>query len=170
MNERPYFWPEIDEDLQEAQATQLFLTPAQRARLNRAAADEWFLVRNEIGSVVGGDPTCRRCGAVHPYITNGCVELPFNSLRSLQIFVGKMPATAQQLFRAMFRPGTLAEPGTLVPITSDEAARLNQRIRDKRMQTISMQRPLTRDEIDAETIERRIVARALSLRDGKVRV
>jgi hypothetical protein len=167
--ERPYFWQPVPEHLQQAQAEQFFLTPAQRAELNVLASQEWFLVRNEIGAVVGGDPRCRRCGAIHEYITTGCVELPFNSLRELSIFVGRMPETAQQLFRSMLRPGTLTEPGTIVPITQADAARLNERIRSKRMLTIMEQRPVRRGEIDAETIERRIVSKALSLRDGKVR-
>jgi len=167
--ERPYFWAQPSEELQEAQATQIFLTATQRAALNRVQADEWVLVKNEIGSVVGGDPKCRRCGAIHEYITVGCIELPFSSLRSLEIFVGKMPQSGQELFRAMLKPGTLAEPGTLVPISSKEAEKLNERIRAKRMPTILEQRPLKRGEVDAQAIERRIVTRALSLRDGRIR-
>ena len=133
-----------------------YVTPEQRATINRIAAGRWFLVRNDLRARCG---SCRQGtipGAIHDYISSHCVELPFNGLRELTVFLqeyqhGDMILSALQ-------------PGTLVPITAAVAQRLNARIRERGGQTIAMQRPIAPGELDGAAIARRLERTVKSLR------
>jgi hypothetical protein len=91
------------------------LTPAQRRELDRIARARWFLIRNE------GSWRCRRCGAVHAYLTWGCVERPWNGLNEVVGLLRQVEGRDLTLSGVRF--------GTIVPITEVQARALIERMR-----------------------------------------
>lgn len=91
------------------------LTPWQRRELDRIARSRWFLIRNE------GGYRCRRCRAVHAYLTWGCVERPFNGLNEVVGLLRQAEGRDLTLSGVRF--------GTIVPISETKARELIERMR-----------------------------------------
>ena len=109
-------------------------TIEQRNHLDAITSARWFLVRNEVGA------RCRTCrvgrlpGAIHPYVSMGCLPVPFNGLDEM-VFLLREQQGSDTLFSAM-------RPGTIVPIDRRLALELNRRIREKRYPTLARERIL----------------------------
>lgn len=151
--DQPDVWPEIDAELlARLVPTGGYYTPEQRVELNRIARGQWFLVRNDLRARCA---SCRQGilpGAVHEYVTTGCIELPFNGLREVSMFY----AQHDQHGRLW---GSLSM-GTIAPISAEDAQVLNERIRARRRLTITQMAPLQNHELDAAALHRRIRRRA----------
>lgn len=153
-------WATIPDELLEALAPTgtTYLTTRQRAALNRLAAGRHFLVKNLWGA------RCDGCNRIHPYMTIRCVEAPFNGLRQVYEWIDSQ-ADAERIYRGL-RELSVRNPDMdgIVAISASDAGRYNQRIRDRGGVPVIDQRPLRRDELDEEAMNRRIVARARKFR------
>jgi hypothetical protein len=167
---RPAEWGTIPEEMLARLAPEgaLVMTPRQRAALNRLAAGEWFLVRNFHRA------HCESCrphrhsrllGAVHDYVTIACVESPFNGLRQIMWWIegeARRQRVEEGALYATIREWMVRHPDAdaFVPISVADAARLNDRIRQRGGRPVIDQRPYRADELDGELIRRRIAANA----------
>lgn len=174
--DRPSAWGSIPERLLVELAPQgtHVLSPQQRAALNRIAAGEWFLVRNFHRA------HCNSCrphrtstirGAVHDYVTIKCVESPFNGLRQIMWWIeseAERSQIEQGAFYATIRDFMVMHPeqDAFVPISAQDAARLNARIRQRGGRPVVDQNPYRADEMDAERIKRRIAVNAHRAREA----
>ncbi len=136
-----------------------YLTTRQRAGLNRLAASRHFLVKNTWNA------RCEHCNARHQYMTIRCVEGPFNGLRQVYEWIKPQEDWDRD---GGIANGDYAARGasmdTIVAISQADAARYNQRIRDRGGVPVIDQRPLRQDEIDEAVMADRIVNRARYMR------
>lgn len=130
-------------------------SPAQRAALNRIAAGRFFLIRNEPIHGAGRTP-CGRCGRRHKYVTIRCVECPFNGLREAWTWL-----STSELGLGI---SGVIQPGTLEPIAAAEAARHEQRIRDRGGRPIGQQAPSRLVDVNGDAYQQWLVREAVSLR------
>lgn len=148
-DDQPPEWQQIDpEILARLVPVNGYHTPEQRVALNRIAAGQFFLVKNDLRAPCSA---CRQGilrGAIHDYITTGCIELPFNGLREVSMFYGQQDQGGK-----LWASLTM---GTIVPITAEDAAKLNDRIRTRRLLTIREMAPLHNHELDANALHKRI--------------
>ena len=75
-------WDPIARDLAERLKQDQYgiRTKEQQKRIDEIRAASWLLLTNEHRA------KCGRCGKIHPYITLGCIERPFNGLDELYSF------------------------------------------------------------------------------------
>lgn len=92
-------------------------------QMQSVLANRWFLIRND--SVPGYYPHCGLCGAVHRYLTRGCVEKPFNGLTEVMAKIRQPRVDGADTITEGFRLGALE------PITAIKAWELKERIRAK---------------------------------------
>lgn len=127
----PAEWDDLDRDIAERLRPDKFgfRTAAQKKQVDAIRAARWLLLRNDHRA------RCSRCNAVHPYVTLGCIERPFNTLHEIDIF--EMQQAREQglvhgeniiLEDTTFRSFHIGEP---VPITRKAAQKLTLRIRAK---------------------------------------
>ena len=106
--------------------TRPWLTPAERRALDAVIALRPYLVTNAHRA------RCRRCGAVHPYLTLGCIERPFTGWT--EVF-------------ALVRDQHIAlRLGDLVPIDRETARRLIERIRARGFAIPDLPDPATTEQ------------------------
>ena len=167
---RPDNWGTIPEEMLARLAPEgaLVMSPSQRAALNRLAAGEWFLVRNFLRC------HCEHCrphkhsrllGAVHDYVTIACTESPFNGLRQIMWWIegeARRTNTSEGALYAVVKDYMVKHPDqdAFVPISAKDAAKLNDRIRQRGGRPVIDQRPYRQDELDEEFVKRRIVSNA----------
>ena len=99
--------------------------PWQRRAMDKIARSRWFLVRNEQRDRCGN---CRQGtipGAIHEYLTLGCIELPFNGVDDLVLVLESWDEERRErLISGM-------HPGMFVPITFGDARKYIRRIQAK---------------------------------------
>lgn len=98
------------------------VSPCPVQMSEKVLARRWFLIEND--AVPGYTPICGNCGAKHTYLTQMCIEVPFNGITEV-IAKFKEPtiATNGDAVTECLRLGAL------VPITAAEALILKTRIR-----------------------------------------
>jgi len=84
----PHEWEIPIEFKQRFFGERLIYTIEELQWMGRLQTARWFLVRNEMGLRCAVGP--KSCGAVHPYISLGCVEQPWNSLNDLLLLEERM--------------------------------------------------------------------------------
>lgn len=118
--DRPSEWDELPEDFEEMMtADNGIMTKFQKEVMDRIVANQWFLVKNELRAPIKGGTY------VHPYLTLGGVEVPFNGISNLMLFLNSYDEyTRERLISAM-------RPGTIEPITKEKAKALVSKIQSK---------------------------------------
>lgn len=94
-----------------------YLTPQERAAIDAVIRLRPYLVRNRWGF------RCRRCGAVHQYLTLGCIERPFTGWS--ETFLADRRGLAGIASAGM----RVIELGDIEPISVERARELVGRIR-----------------------------------------
>lgn len=113
--DRPQEWGELPEDFEEfMKSDNGILTRFQKEVMDKIVANQWFLVKNELG---GTSPW-----GVLPYLSLGGLELPFNGMTNLMLVLNSYDEyTRERLISAM-------RPGTIEPITKEKAVELVRKI------------------------------------------
>lgn len=126
LPDNPSEWPDIPEHIWEKLKPKngIYL-PWQKRAMDKIARSRWFLIRNNHRERCGN---CRQGaipGAIHDYLTLGCVELPFHGIEDLVLVMQEWnEERRERLISGM-------TPGTIVPITPSDAFKYIGRIKDK---------------------------------------
>ena len=118
--DRPQEWGELPEDFAEfMRSDNGIMSRFQKEVMDRIVANQWFLVKNELGAKIKGELRPR------PYLTLGGLELPFNGMNNLMLVLNSYDEyTRERLISAM-------RPGTIEPITKEKATELVRKIQAK---------------------------------------